>query len=124
MNEEFLNDNNLSREIEDNNIPLLGNDNENIGNHLFCLNLQSAQLNSQNQNNKNENLVEAERKRITEDMYLNLIPTKIVGLKKTYWFCCKKNIRAVNNIYFCLENNEKFGLLEFNCMVKLLHLNQ
>ena len=37
-----------------------------------------------------------------------------MGLKKTYWLCCKKNVRAVNNLYLGLNNNEKFGLLGFN----------
>ena len=44
----------------------------------------------------------------------NKLTTKIIGLKKTYWMCCSKNIRAINNLYLGLENNEKFGLLGFN----------
>ena len=89
INEEFLNDNNL--DIQD----LNNTENQNI-------------------NNVNINLVENEKKRIMDDTNENNIPTKIVGLKKTYFVCCKKNIRAVNNVYFGLENNEKFGLLGFN----------
>ena len=89
INEQFLNDNNLDIQILNNN-------------------------NRQNINNANVNLVETEKNRIMEDISENKIPTKIVGLKKTYYFCCKRNIRAVNNVYFGLENNEKFGLLGFN----------
>ena len=44
------------------------------------------------------------------------LTTVIKGLKKT--FCigcgCKKNLRAVNDLYLGLEANEKFGLLGFN----------
>ena len=42
------------------------------------------------------------------------LTTRIEGLQKTFWFCCKKNVRAVNNLYLGLEANEKFGLLGFN----------
>ena len=42
------------------------------------------------------------------------LTTKISGLTKTFCFCCKKNLRAVNNLYLGLERNEKFGLLGFN----------
>ena len=38
----------------------------------------------------------------------------IEGLKKTYWFCCRKNVKAINDLYLGLEANEKFGLLGFN----------
>jgi ABC-type multidrug transport system ATPase subunit len=44
----------------------------------------------------------------------NDLTTRIEGLRKTFWFCCKKNVRAVNNIFLGLEPNEKFGLLGFN----------
>ena len=42
------------------------------------------------------------------------LTTKIKGLTKTFYFCCKKNLRVVNNLYIGLEQNEKFGLLGFN----------
>ena len=42
------------------------------------------------------------------------LSTRISGLTKTFYFCCKKNLRAVNNLYLGLEGNEKFGLLGFN----------
>ena len=42
------------------------------------------------------------------------LTTRIRGLTKTFCFCCKKNLRAVNNLYLGLEPNEKFGLLGFN----------
>jgi len=106
INEDFFNDNNLAKTGQ---LPLLPNiiknENENIINN---------NEDNENKNKINSNLIECERKRIIEDNNKNIIPTKIVGLKKTYWFCCKKKIRAVNNIYFGLEDNEKFGLLGFN----------
>ena len=42
------------------------------------------------------------------------LTTRISGLTKTFYFCCKKNLRVVNNLYLGLEPNEKFGLLGFN----------
>ena len=44
----------------------------------------------------------------------NDLTTRIEGLRKTFWFCCKKNVRAINNLNLGLEVNEKFGLLGFN----------
>ena len=38
----------------------------------------------------------------------------IEGLKKTYWLCCRKNVKAINDLYLGLEANENFGLLGFN----------
>ena len=42
------------------------------------------------------------------------LTTVIENLKKTYWVCCGKNVKAVNRLYLGLEANEKFGLLGFN----------
>ena len=42
------------------------------------------------------------------------LTTTIINLTKTYFKCCKKSLRAVNNLYLGLESNEKFGLLGFN----------
>ena len=46
------------------------------------------------------------------------LTTCIVGLKKTFFVCCKccggSHVRAINNLYLGLEPNEKFGLLGFN----------
>ena len=44
----------------------------------------------------------------------NDLTIRIEGLRKTFWFCCRKNVRAVNNLNLGLEANEKFGLLGFN----------
>ena len=44
----------------------------------------------------------------------NDFTTRIEGLYKTFWLCCRKNVRAINNLNLGLEVNEKFGLLGFN----------
>ena len=59
------------------------------------------------------NYIQNEINKINSDTE-NKLTTKIIALKKTYWMCCTKNIRAINNLYLGLENNEKFGLLGFN----------
>ena len=95
MPEEFMTSNN----IENQNTPLLRNTNEGSNNIV--------NINTDNDYIKNE------INKINNDNQ-NKLTTKIIGLKKTYWLCCKKNIRAINNLYLGLENNEKFGLLGFN----------
>ena len=39
---------------------------------------------------------------INEEKYMldtrNDFTTRIEGLYKTFWFCCKKNVRAINNL--------------------------
>ena len=42
------------------------------------------------------------------------LTTKIEGLKKKFWFCCRKSLRSIDNLYLGLEANSKFGLLGFN----------
>ena len=74
--------------IINNNLELVPNNN----NNQYILN----EINKINNDNKNE------------------LTVKLIGIKKTYWVCCNKNIRAINNLYLGLENNEKFGLLGFN----------
>ena len=44
----------------------------------------------------------------------NDFTTRIEGLYKTFWLCCRKIVRAINNLNLGLEANEKFGLLGFN----------
>ena len=95
--EEFLSNNNI---LEDVNTPLITNNNINTNN------------NNNNVNPKN-NCIEKEISKVNNDVE-NRLTTKIISLKKTYWLCCKKNIRAINNLYLGLENTEKFGLLGFN----------
>ena len=55
--------------------------------------------------------VKKEREIVNSDKELT---TKIKGIRKTFFNCCDKNVRAVNNLYLGLEPNEKFGLLGFN----------
>ena len=100
MSEEFLANNNL----ESTTTPLLTDDGNN--------NIISTNSNINN-NSNNNNCIQNEINKINNDNE-NKLTTKIIGLKKTYWLCCKKDVRAINNLYLGLENNEKFGLLGFN----------
>jgi ABC-type multidrug transport system ATPase subunit len=84
------------------------------------LNIREHHQNEKGLNNINQasdpqcnNYIQNEINKINSD-HENKLTTKIIGLKKTYWMCCSKNIRAINNLYLGLENNEKFGLLGFN----------
>ena len=59
----------------------------------------------------NNKFINEQIKKVNNNIQLT---TKISGLTKTFYFCCKKNLRTVNNLYLGLEPNEKFGLLGFN----------
>jgi len=39
---------------------------------------------------------------------------KIEGVRKTFWYCCKKKVKVINNLFLGLQQNEKFGLLGSN----------
>ena len=62
-------------------------------------------------NPANNIYVQKEKEKLKSDRELS---TKISGLRKTFFVCCGKNVRAINNLYLGLEPNEKFGLLGFN----------
>ena len=85
----------------------------NYNNELNEINNNIISNNNNNFDKNNNNYIQNEINKINNDNE-NQLTTKIIGLKKTYWMCCKKNIRAINNLYLGLENNEKFGLLGFN----------
>ena len=74
---------------------------------------ETSLLDKDNNENQRNNCIEKEKEKVNNDIN-NRLTTKITALKKTYCLCCKKNIRAINNLYLGLENNEKFGLLGFN----------
>ena len=120
MSDEFLSNNNL----ESQNMPLLKNpdmeDNNLLNpmiNPINSINARSDSINNNlnNDNNTNNinNCIQNEINKINNDNE-NKLTTKIIALKKTYWQCCKKDIKDINNLYLGLENNEKFGLLGFN----------
>ena len=92
---------------------LLNNNYFEDGNNLILKNNRNTDDNHQLNNNKKNKYIEKEISKINND-YNNKLTTKIVSLKKTYWICCKKNIRVINDLYLGLENSEKFGLLGFN----------
>ena len=110
MSEEFLSNNNIDTQ----NIPLLRDsnieENDIINQNINSINSVNPRNNSINNTN---DCIQNEINKINNDIE-NKLTTKIIALKKTYWICCKKDIRAINNLYLGLENNEKFGLLGFN----------
>ena len=102
--------NNTPNSINDNEIDLDNDVNSNSG--------KQPLLNQFNMNNNNNNILPMGNRYVQEQIQKvnnNFdLTTRIVGLTKTFCFCCKKNLRAVNNLYLGLEANEKFGLLGFN----------
>ena len=91
------------------------NSNNINNNNIIIQNSIPNQVNQANpmiNNNNNINpFVQAEINKIRTNPNIS---TKIEGLYKTFFNCCKKNVRVVNNLYLGLEPNEKFGLLGFN----------
>jgi ABC-type multidrug transport system ATPase subunit len=115
--------NNNTPQIINNNTPqIINNESENnlINDNDFDSNNNSMNnplINNINieQNNNNQLMGNKYVQEQIEKVNNNIdLTTRIVGLTKTFCFCCKKNLRAVNNLYLGLEANEKFGLLGFN----------
>ena len=119
QNNNIINEQNNNLNINDNvNQPLLNNNNINSINDERYSSVDNI-INNFNypETNRTYNVR-------TGNPYINLekeklntrkdLTTRIEGLKKTFWFCCKKNLRAINNLFIGLEPNEKFGLLGFN----------
>ena len=107
MSEEFLSNNKVD------NTPFLENDTGRINTVKSSTLNEISNNNLINRNNTINDCIQREINKINNDDE-NKLTTKIIGLKKTYWLCCHKNVRAINNLYLGLENNEKFGLLGFN----------
>lgn len=99
ISEEFLFNNNY---FEEGNTPF-----------LRCNKAIFSETSNDINNESNNNCIEKEKSKINSDVE-NKLTTKIIALKKTYWSCCGKSIRAVNNLYLGLDNNVKFVLLGFN----------
>ena len=107
MPEEFLSNNKVD------NTPLLENDTGRINTVKSSTLNEISNNNLIDRNSTSNDYIQREINKINNDNE-NKLTTKIIGLKKTYWLCCHKNVRAINNLYLGLENNEKFGLLGFN----------
>ena len=109
--------NNMSQPLLDN----INNSNNSINNNNNNINIDSIdnaiydmalpETNVTFNVRKGNPYVNQEKDKLTSR---NDLTTRIEGLRKTFWFCCKKNVRAVNNVFLGLEPNEKFGLLGFN----------
>ena len=92
------------------NQPLLNNNNTNI--NININNNTDININNNNNNKVLQNkFIQEQILKVNNNIDLT---TKIVGLTKTFCLCCKKNLRAVNNLYLGLDANEKFGLLGYN----------
>ena len=104
--EEFITNNNLIS-------PLIGktekNKNDNSNNNK--IKNDSKNKISTSKDTPDNKYVQNEKEKLKSDKDLS---TKISGLRKTFFVCCGKNVRAINNLYLGLEPNEKFGLLGFN----------
>ena len=83
--------------------------NDQISNAIYDLSLPETNLTYGIR--KGNPYVNKEKDKLNER---NDLTTRIEGLRKTFWFCCRKSVRAVNNLNLGLEANEKFGLLGFN----------
>ena len=104
--QEFISNNNLISPLVDNEEKKINKENNNI----VIRSDSKNKINSSKDPLKNI-YVQKEIEKIKSDKDLS---TKITGLKKTFFVCCGKNVRAINNLYLGLEVNEKFGLLGFN----------
>ena len=74
--------------------------------------LKKDLINLKNEVLKNKYLKEQSIKMNSDSSTIKII--NLVKIFSLYCCCCKRKIKAVNNINFVLEENEKFGLLGFN----------
>ena len=105
--EEFISNNNI---IE----PIIENDDKNKKKRkVYNIEINDEELEKKKElkDPLNNIYVKKEKEKVSSDKELT---TKIKGIRKTFFICCDKNVRAVNNLYLGLEPNEKFGLLGFN----------
>ena len=124
-----INTNNNQNNINNNNINNnnINNNNNNPNDQINQINLdnQINQINrmyqnynnalNDEQNNNNIGDVNPFIRNEIEKLHSQMgLTTRIEGLYKTFWHCCKKNVRVVHNLNLGLEPNEKFGLLGFN----------
>ena len=131
----FENDNQTQIKVESYNIQNKNFSNEN-DNEINNNNLNQPLIQGKNNNliinNSNENSINKEilpennliyglkkqNPNVYKEKYLldtrNDFTLRIEGLYKTFWLCCKKNVRAINNLNLGLQTNEKFGLLGLN----------
>ena len=90
--------------------PLLDNINNSMNNNIDNdLALQDSNITHKER--KEISYINQEKENLSTKKDLTI---RIEGLQKTFFFCCKKNVRIINNLYLGLEPNEKFGLLGFN----------
>ena len=114
LNQPLINDNNLKIKLEKN-VNSINSDDE-----LLINDTNEKSKDSDNINNENikKIIYQSDNPYIMNEINkLNSgkdLTTRIEGLIKTFFVCCGRNVRAINNLYLGLEQNEKFGLLGFN----------
>jgi ABC-type multidrug transport system ATPase subunit len=114
MNQPLLEDNNIINTSNNKNINNINNNNNMNINDAVNNAINDLALPESNEIfniRKGNPYVNQEKDRLEAR---NDLTTRIEGLKMTFFNCCSKNIRAINNLYLGLEANEKFGLLGFN----------
>jgi ABC-type multidrug transport system ATPase subunit len=114
MNQPLLEDNNIINTSNNKNINNINNNNnmninDAVNNAINDLALPES--NAIFNVRKGNPYINQEKDRLAAR---NDLTTRIEGLKMTFFNCCSKNVRAINNLYLGLEANEKFGLLGFN----------
>ena len=109
-NNQINNNQNINQNIQNNNNLLLNAQINQLNQYYNSLNVLNNNQILGLQDNTNP-FVRQEIQKIKDHPGLT---TKIEGLYKTFFNCCSKNVRVVNNLYLGLEANEKFGLLGFN----------
>ena len=128
LQDEFYDSNNsknpLLMDIDDIDNNIIANTNNNINDVISNDNNNIINTNLNDENAINENLLQNEEKDKNMNIYMkneieklkskDELTVKISNLSKTFFYCCKKNVKAINNLNLGLESNEKFGLLGFN----------
>ena len=128
LQDEFYDSNNsknpLLMDIDDIDNNIIANTNNNINDVISNDNNNIINTNLNDENAINENLLQDEEKDKNMNIYMkneieklkskDELTVKISNLSKTFFYCCKKNVKAINNLNLGLESNEKFGLLGFN----------
>ena len=114
-----INNNNINNinNINNNN-NIVNNQNNNLAQQINQINNVYRNYNLINNNyymiNRDNNRNPFVREEINKLNTQHNLTTRIEGLFKTFFYCCKKNVRVINNLNLGLEPNEKFGLLGFN----------
>ena len=118
-NNDILNNNEINESINYNTISTI-NDDDDIINEEIPKKGKIESLILVNSNKIKNNCIEEQMNKMQNNLVLS---TKILNLSKTFYFCCNKNIKPINNLYFGLEKNENLGILGNNGSGKTILFN-